>query len=317
MCTRLPTLRSTLPVLCFFFNDTATTEIYTLSLHDALPIWAGTRRRTAGYVEGVASMQTLPWLTLSLAASACASEHGPLTNRMAQSTTHYLTRAARQPVSWQPWGREAFALAARLDRPILLYVGAEECRWCAVMDREVYGDLALGAMIDSLFVPVRVDRDERPDVAQRYEAAVQWLAGLRGYPVTVFLTPDGSAFFGGTYFPADDPVTGRGLKQLLPEVAKSYREQRGVIVQRSEEHTSELQSRLHLVCRLLLEKKKLVSQILGRHHYASTSTAMAMGDNGAPALALIGLSLLYLGMAHYEALLGALAVSVAAISILV
>ena len=178
-------------------------------------------------------MQTLPWLTLSLAASACVSEHGPLTNRMAQSTTHYLTRAARQPVSWQPWGREAFALAARLDRPILLYVGAEECRWCAVMDREVYGDLALGAMIDSLFVPVRVDRDERPDVAQRYEAAVQWLAGLRGYPVTVFLTPDGSAFFGGTYFPADDPVTGRGLKQLLPEVAKSYREQRGVIVQRA------------------------------------------------------------------------------------
>src|SRR2546430_1615528 len=107
-------------------------------------------------------MRTLPWLTLSLAASACVSEHGPLTNRMAQSTTHYLTRAARQPVSWQPWGREAFALAARLDRPILLYVGADECRWCAVMDREVYGDLGLGAMIDSLFVPVRVDRDERP-----------------------------------------------------------------------------------------------------------------------------------------------------------
>src|SRR2546430_10120441 len=67
----------------------------------------GTRRRTAGYVEGAASMRTLPWLTLSLAASACVSEHGPLTNRMAQSTTHYLTRAARQPVSWQPWGRRS------------------------------------------------------------------------------------------------------------------------------------------------------------------------------------------------------------------
>src|SRR5436309_593056 len=178
------------------------------------------------------SMRTLS-VFLSCAALACVSEHGPLTNRMAQSGTHYLTRAARQPVSWQPWGREAFALAARLDRPVLLYVGADECRWCAVMDREVYGDPALGAMIDSLFVPVRVDRDERPDVARRYEAAVQWLAGLRGYPVTAFLTPDGSAFFGGTYFPADDPVTGRGLKQLLPEVAKSYREQRGVILQRA------------------------------------------------------------------------------------
>src|SRR3989442_8802947 len=88
-------------------------------------------------------------------------------------------------------------------------------------------------MMDSLFVPVRVDRDERPDVAQRYAAAVQLLAGLRGYPITVFLTPDGSAFFGGTYFPLDDPITGRGLKQLLPDVARSYREQRASILRRA------------------------------------------------------------------------------------
>src|SRR5438876_12264192 len=176
------------------------------------------------------SMRTLS-VFLSCAALACVSEHGPLTNRMAQSRTHYLTRAARQPVSWQPWGREAFALAARLDRPVLLYVGADDCRSCAAMDREVYEDAALGSLIDSLFVPVRVDRDERPDVAERYEAAVHGLRGLPGYPVTAFLTPDGSAFFGGTYFPADDPVTGRGLKQILPEVATSYRERRAVILQ--------------------------------------------------------------------------------------
>src|SRR3989475_3068339 len=88
-------------------------------------------------------------------------------------------------------------------------------------------------MIDSLFVPVRVDRDERPDVADRYAAAVRLLAGLGGYPITAFLTPDGSAFFGGTYFPLDDPVTGRGLRQLLPEVAKTYREQRASVVQRA------------------------------------------------------------------------------------
>src|SRR5690348_10075646 len=172
-------------------------------------------------------------LPMSLLALACVSEHGPLTNRMAQSATPYLARAAREPVSWQPWGRDAFALAARLDRPILLYVGADDCRWCAIMDREVYGDQALAAMIDSLFVPVRVDRDERPDVAQRYNAAIQLLAGLRGYPVTVFLTPDGSAFFGGTYFPLDDPITGRGLKQLLPDVARSYRQQRASILRRA------------------------------------------------------------------------------------
>ncbi|PYP43310.1 MAG: hypothetical protein DMD42_10445, partial [Gemmatimonadetes bacterium] len=152
---------------------------------------------------------------------------------MAQSTTPYLARAAREPVSWQPWGRDAFALAARLDRPILLYVGADDCRWCGVMDREVYGDPGLGAMIDSLFVPVRVDRDERPDVAQRYATAVQLLAGLRGYPITVFLTPDGSAFFGGTYFPLDDPITGRGLKQVLPDVARTYRERRAFVLRRA------------------------------------------------------------------------------------
>ncbi len=154
-------------------------------------------------------------------------------NRMAHSGTSYLARAARQPVRWQPWGRDAFALAAKLDRPVLLYVGSDGCRWCAETDRAIYTDPEIGSLINALFVPIRVDRDERPDVAQRYEAAVERLAGLRGWPLTVFLTPDGSAFFGGTYFPADDPITGRGLKQLLPEVAKSYREQRAFVIQQA------------------------------------------------------------------------------------
>src|SRR5713101_1692451 len=193
---------------------------------------AGGERRTVPQgILGRQSMRTWSVLPLSLFAVACVSERGPLTNRMAQSTTRYLARAARQPVGWQPWGRDAFALAGRLDRPVLLYIGADECRWCTQMDREVYIDPALGALIDSFFVPVRVDRDERPDVAQHYQAAVQALAGLHGYPLTVFLTPDGAAFFGGTYFPADDPVTGRGLKQILPEIARSYRDQRPFIVQ--------------------------------------------------------------------------------------
>ena len=170
---------------------------------------------------------------LCAALSACIGERGPFTNRMAQSATTYLARAARQPVRWQPWGRDAFTLAAKLDRPILLYVGGEACRWCAETDRAIYTDPEIGALINSLFVPVRVDRDERPDVAQRYQAAVERIAGIRGWPLTVFLTADGSAFFGGTYFPADDPITGRGLKQLLPEVAKSYREQRSVVVQQA------------------------------------------------------------------------------------
>ena len=184
------------------------------------------RRRGISVVRGL-------FLVLCAGVLACIGERGPLTNRMAHSPTTYLARAARQPVRWQPWGRDAFTLAAKLDRPILLYVGSDTCHWCAETDRAIYTDPEIGALINTLFVPVRVDRDERPDVAQRYQAAVEHLAGLRGWPLTVFLTADGSAFFGGTYFPADDPITGRGLKQLLPEVAKSYREQRAFVVQQA------------------------------------------------------------------------------------
>ena len=170
---------------------------------------------------------------LVTASSACLGERGPFINRMAQSGTTYLARAARQPVRWQPWGRDAFALAAKLDRPVLLYIGSDACRWCAQSDREIYTDAEIGSLINRLFVPIRVDRDERPDVAQHYQAAVEHLAGLRGWPLTVFLTPDGSAFFGGTYFPADDPITGRGLKQLLPAVATSYHDQRSDVVEQA------------------------------------------------------------------------------------
>lgn len=172
-------------------------------------------------------------LLLLCAASACLAERGPFTNRMAHSATTYLSRAARQPVNWQPWGRDAFALAAKLDRPVLLYIGSDACHWCAETDRAIYTDPEIGSLINALFVPVRVDRDERPDVALRYQAAVERLAGLHGWPLTVFLTADGSPFFGGTYFPADDPITGRGLKQLLPEISKSYRDRRPFIVQQS------------------------------------------------------------------------------------
>jgi uncharacterized protein YyaL (SSP411 family) len=186
------------------------------------------RRRCISRVRDVVVV-----LCAALTGGACLVERGPFTNRMAHSGTSYLTRAARQPVSWQPWGRHAFALAARLDRPVLLYIGNDTCHWCAETDRAIYTDPEIGALINALFVPIRVDRDERPDVAQRYQSAVERLAGLRGWPLTVFLTADGSPFFGGTYFPADDPITGRGLKQLLPEIAKSYRDRRSFIVQQA------------------------------------------------------------------------------------
>ena len=167
------------------------------------------------------------------AATGCIGERGPFINRMAHTSTSYLARAARQPVRWQPWGRDAFALAAKLDRPVLLYIGSDTCRWCAETDRAIYTDPEIGALINALFVPIRVDRDELPDVAQRFQTAVERMAGLRGWPLTVFLTADGAPFFGGTYFPADDPITGRGLRQLLPEVAKRYHDQRSFIMEQA------------------------------------------------------------------------------------
>src|ERR1043166_3400965 len=109
-------------------------------------------------------MRLLAAVMLPLLALTCATEQGTFTNQMAQSSTRYLARAAREPVSWQSWGRPVFTLAARLDRPILLYIGSDECRWCAAMDRETYNDATLGALIDSLFVPVRLDGDEHPDI---------------------------------------------------------------------------------------------------------------------------------------------------------
>src|SRR5574341_800421 len=160
---------------------------------------------------------------LAVLAGGCRLGDRPLANRLSQAPTPYASRGATQPVGWQPWGPDAFALARRLDRPVLLFVGAEGCAWCDSMDLRVYRSAQIAALIDSLFVPIRLDRDARPDVARRYQTAVYVLVGLRGLPLTVFLTPAGDAFFGGTYFPADDPVTGRGLKQLLPEVAAAYR----------------------------------------------------------------------------------------------
>ncbi len=165
-------------------------------------------------------------------AFACRGESG-FNNEMAEGSTPYLALGRSEPVGWQGWSREAFKLAGRLDRPILLAVGAAGCSACTLMDRETYDDPLLAGLIDSLFVPVRVDADERPDVARRYGTAVYLLTGLEGYPLTVFLTPEGSAFFGGTYFPPDDPLTGRGIRQILPEVARSFHTQHALILRQA------------------------------------------------------------------------------------
>lgn len=152
--------------------------------------------------------------------------HRRLNSRLAEASSPYLQGAARQPVDWYPWSEEAFAVARQEDKPILLDIGAIWCHWCHVMDRESYENPEIASLINQFFVPIKVDRDERPDIDRRYQEGVMALTGQGGWPLTVFLTPNGEIFFGGTYFPAEDRGGRPGLKTLLPRVAQVYHDQR-------------------------------------------------------------------------------------------
>ena len=158
----------------------------------------------------------------------------PMTNRLAAETSPYLLQHARNPVDWHPWGEEALALAKERDRPILLSVGYSACHWCHVMERESFEDEETARLMNRLFVNVKLDREERPDVDSVYMAAVQAMTGQGGWPLTVFLTPDGAPYYGGTYFP---PVPRHGMpsfRQVLSATAEAYASRRGDVVQAGE-----------------------------------------------------------------------------------
>ena len=152
--------------------------------------------------------------------AAAQADAPALRNQLADASSPYLRSAAKQAVHWQEWGNDVFALARKLDRPIYLDIGAIWCHWCHEMDRESYENPDIAALINQLFIPVKVDRDVRPDIDKRYQAAVAELSGSGGWPLTVFLTPDGNVFYGGTYLP---PGT---LKEVLPQAAEGYRKDR-------------------------------------------------------------------------------------------
>jgi len=147
-------------------------------------------------------------------------------SRLKDSASPYLRSAAHQPVGWYEWGEPAFARARAEDKPILLDIGAVWCHWCHVIDRESYENPEIAALINQLFVPVKVDRDERPDVDARYQAAVSAISGQGGWPLTGFLTPEGKPFFGGTYFPPEDAMGRPGFKRILQTVAEAYKNRR-------------------------------------------------------------------------------------------
>jgi hypothetical protein len=152
-------------------------------------------------------------------------------NALGRARSSYLRSAMHQPIHWQEWGPEAFAQAAREDKPVLLDIGAVWCHWCHVMDRESYEDATLAPLINERFVAVKVDRDERPDVDSRYQAAVQSISGQGGWPLTAVLTPDGRPFFGGTYFPRHDRYGRPGIERLLLTMADAWQSKRDEVLE--------------------------------------------------------------------------------------
>ena len=150
-------------------------------------------------------------------------------NRLAAETSPYLLQHANNPVDWYPWGDEALARAREEDKPILLSVGYAACHWCHVMEHESFEDAATAALMNEHFVSVKVDREERPDIDSVYMDAVVSLTGHGGWPMTVFLTPAGAPFFGGTYYPPEPRHGLPSFPQLLQAIANAWRERRSDI----------------------------------------------------------------------------------------
>ncbi|HZR30458.1 MAG TPA: thioredoxin domain-containing protein [Terriglobales bacterium] len=154
-------------------------------------------------------------------------------NSLAQASSAYLRSAMHQPIRWHEWGGEAFAAAKRDNKPILLDIGAVWCHWCHVMDRESYDDPEVARIVNENFIAVKVDRDERPDVDSRYQAAVSAISGQGGWPLTAFLTPDGKPFYGGTYFPPDDHWGRPGFKRVLLSIAQAFHEKQADVAEQA------------------------------------------------------------------------------------
>src|ERR1700757_1425922 len=154
-------------------------------------------------------------------------------NYLARASSSYLRSAMRQPIQWHEWGEEAFAAAKRENKPMLLDIGAVWCHWCHVMDRESYDDPEVAKIVNELFIAVKVDRDERPDIDSRYQTAISALSGQGGWPLTGFLTPDGRPFFGGNYFPSADGYGRPSFKRVLLSIAGAYHEKNNDVLEQA------------------------------------------------------------------------------------
>ncbi len=158
-------------------------------------------------------------------------EQAKFTNHLIDESSPYLLQHAHNPVDWYPWGEEAFAKARRENKPVLLSIGYSACHWCHVMAHESFEDADIAQLMNELFVNIKVDREERPDLDQIYMNAVQMMTHHGGWPMTVFLTPEGMPFYGGTYFPPQDRYNMPGFPRVLISVAEAYRDRQNDIAE--------------------------------------------------------------------------------------
>ncbi|HLF04818.1 MAG TPA: DUF255 domain-containing protein, partial [Dehalococcoidia bacterium] len=196
-------------------------------------------------------------------------------NRLINETSPYLLQHAHNPVDWYPWGPEALERAQREDKPILLSIGYSACHWCHVMERESFEDQATAALMNEFFVSIKVDREERPDLDAVYMEAVQMLTGGGGWPMTVFLTPDGRPFYGGTYFPPVDHPNMPSFPRLLMAMAKTYQSNRGEV----HRVTQQLSAQLGRTGQLPQGTSPLTADVLHRA-YATLATSFDYQNGG-------------------------------------
>ena len=164
-------------------------------------------------------------------------------NRLLFENSPYLRQHAHNPVNWFPWSEEAFAEAKRLKRPVLLSVGYATCHWCHVMEEESFEDIEIAKFINTQYIAIKVDREERPDIDGIYMTAVQAISGHGGWPMTVWLTPEAKPFFGGTYFPPRDGARGahKGFLSILEELRGIYQDH----PERAQEAATQLASNIN------------------------------------------------------------------------
>ncbi len=163
-----------------------------------------------------------------------------MANRLASTTSPYLLQHAANPVDWWPWGPEAFAEARRRDVPVLISVGYSACHWCHVMAHESFEDAEAAALVNEFFVPIKVDREERPDVDAVYMRATQALTGQGGWPMTVFATADGEPFFAGTYFPPEPTAGQPSFTQVARALGEAWRDRRDEVLTSASAITAQL-----------------------------------------------------------------------------